>query len=174
MSDGLFGGILRLLRGNAPGGDRDRFEDLSPDLPDPDARRVAAGLQACLLGRGGRMATQGRTVALGRAYVALGQEGRRRFLDIVARDFAADGASTLAAVADLDEFGDWRGASGRYRMAAEAMEPPRRRLLRMFQEISGGDELLELMRSDLSETVSEDVALAELADDLDQLLSVLR
>ena len=169
MSDGIFGRILDKLRAGPPSMNRDRFDDLSPELPDADAGRVAAGLQACLMGSGGRVAVQGRVVALGHAYLALGADGRRRFLEIVARAFAADGASTLAAVADLDEFGEWRGLFGRHRMAAEALEPPRWRLLGMFGEIHGGDRLLMQMRDDLGEA-----AHAELAADLDRVLSSRR
>ncbi len=174
MSGGFLGAIFRALGSSSPNVDRDRFDDLSPDLADADAKRVAAGLLACLLGRGGRATSQRRCVALGRAYVALGPDGRRRFLHIIARDFAADGASTLAAVADLDEFNDWRGSFARHRMAAEAMEPPRRRLLRIFGDIPGGDGLLERMCADLRETTSADAGLAELATDLDQVLSARR
>lgn len=170
MSGGIFGAISRLLGSGSPNVDRDQFDDLSPDLADADAKRVAAGLQACLLGRGGRVATQRRCVVLGRAYVALGLDGRQRFLHIIARDFAADGASTLAAVADLDEFNNWRGPFARHQMAAEAMEPPRWRLMRMFVEIPGGDRLLERMRDDLAEAPGGDAALAELAADLDPIL----
>lgn len=174
MSGGFLGAILGLLRRAAPRGDRDRFDDLSPDLADADARRVATGLQACLLRRGGQVASHGRTVALGRAYVALRPGGRRRFLDIIARDFAADGASALAAIADLDEFDDWRGQLGRRRLAVEAMEPPRRRLLRTFLEIPGGDDFLERMRLDLAQPGPGEDALAELAVDLDLVLNARR
>jgi malonyl-CoA decarboxylase len=169
MSDGILGRILGFLRSGSSSADRDRFDDLSPELPDADAKRVAAGLEACLLGRGGQVTSRGRCLALGHAYLALGRAGRRRFLDIIARDFAADGASTLAAVADLDEFNDWRGTFGRHRMAAEALEPPRWRLLGMFAEIAGGDRLLARMRADLGEG-----AHAELAADLDRALSSRR
>ena len=174
MSGGFLGAIFRALGSSSPNVDRDRFDDLSPDLADADAKRVAAGLLACLLGRGGRATSQRRCVALGRAYVALGPDGRRRFLHIIARDFAADGASTLAAVADLDEFNDWRGPFAGHRMAAEALEPPRWRLLRTLGAVPGGDGLLERMRTDLREMASADSALAELATDLDQVLSARR
>ncbi len=169
MSDGIVGRILGFLRSGPPGAGRDRYEDLAPDLPDADAMRVAAGLKACLLGSGGRVTSRGRCLALGHAYLALAPDGRRRFLDIIARDFAADGASTLAAVADLDEFNDWRGMFGRHHMAAEALEPPRWRLLRMFGEIQGGDRLLARMRDDLDEA-----AHVELAADLDRVLGARR
>ncbi len=174
MSGGFLGAIFRALGSSSPNVDRDRFDDLSPELADADAKRVADGLLACLLGRGGKATSQRRCVALGRAYVALGSDGRRRFLRIIARDFAADGASTLAAVADLDEFSDWRGGFARNRMAAEAMEPPRRRLLRIFGDIPGGDGLLERMRTDLRETARAEAGLDELATDLDQVLSARR
>ncbi len=174
MTGGFLGKIFRLLGSGSTNVDRDQFDDLSPDLAGADAKRVAAGLQACLMGRGGRVTSQGRCVALGRAYVALGPDGRRRFLHIIARDFAVDGEATLAAVADLDEFNDWRGPFAGHRMAAEAMEPPRWRLLRIFGEIPGGDELLKQMRADLRQTASADAGLAELASDLDQVLSARR
>ena len=171
MSDGILGAILRLFQSDPSGGDRDLFEDLSPDLPEADAARVANGLKASLLGRGGHGATRRRVLALGNAYAALGPEGRRRFLAIVARDFAADGQATLAAVADLDEFNDWRGMFGRHRYAAEALVPPRRRLLGMFLEVTGGDKLLARMRADLPGAGTDPAALADLAEDLEALLS---
>ncbi len=174
MSGGIFGAIFRLLGSGPPNVDRDRFDDLSPDLAEADAKRVAAGLHACLLGRGGTAMSQRRCVALGRAYVALGPDGRRRFLDIIARDFATDGASALAAIADLDEFTDWRGPFARHRMAAEAMEPPRWRLLAMFGDIPGGAGLLRRMRADLREMAGADAELGELAADFDQVVSARR
>jgi len=174
MSGGIFGAISRLLGSGSPNVDRDQFDDLSPDLADADAKRVAAGLEACLLGRGGRVAAQRRCVFLGRAYKSLGPDGRQRFLHIIARDFAADGASTLAAVADLDEFNNWRGPFARHQMAVDAMEPPRWRLLRIFREIPGGDELLDRMRADLRETPGANAALAELAVEFDEVLSAPR
>ncbi len=174
MSDGILGRILGALRAGSSNVGRDRFDDLSPDLAGADAGRVTAGLEACLAGRGGRIASRDRCVALGHAYLALGPGGRRRFLDILARDFAAGGASSLAAVADLDEFNDWRGTFGRQRMAAEALEPPRWRLLGTFGEIPGGDRLLTRMGADLAAAASDDAGLGELAADLDQVLSARR
>ena len=173
MSGGLFSAISRMLGSRPPKVDRDLYDDLSPQLTDADATRVAAGLQACLLGRGGRAHSVGRCITLGRAYMALGLDGRRRFLDIVARDFAADGASTLASVADLDEFNDWRAPFARHKLAAESLELPRWRLLRMLGEIPDGDRLLEQMRADLGQLTSADAVLDELATELDEIISAL-
>ena len=174
MSGGIISAVFRMLGSGPPNVDRDLFDDLSPELTDTDATRVAAGLQACLLGRGGRAKSASRCIALGRAYVALGLDGRQRFLQIVARDFAADGASTLASVADLDEFNDWRSPFARHKLAAEALELPRWRLLRMLGEIPGGDGLLERMRADLRQLAGADAVLDELAIELDEILSALR
>ena len=174
MSGGIFSAISRMLGSGEPNVNRDPFDDLTPGLSDADAKRVAVGLRACLMGRGGRMSTQRRCVALGQAYVALEPDGRLRFLNIIARDFAPDGASTLAAVADLDEFNDWRGPGARHNAAIEALEPPRKRLLRIMAEIQGGDALLNRMGADLRELTSPDGKLAELATELDEVLSALR
>ena len=122
MSDGIFGRILGFLRSGPPGAGRDRYEDLAPDLPDADAMRVAAGLKACLLGSGGRVTARGRCLALGHAYLALAPDGRRRFLDIIARDFAADGASTLAAPASCSLAGESRSRTPPV-MASDGLSP---------------------------------------------------
>ena len=173
MSGALFSAISRMLGSRPSKVDRDLYNDLSPQLTDADATRVAAGLQACLLGRGGRVNSAGRCIALGRAYIALGLDGRRRFLDIIAQDFAADGASTLASVADLDEFNDWRSPFARYKLAAESLELPRWRLLRMLGETPGGDSLLKQMRSDLRLLTSAYAVLDDIATELDEIISVL-
>ena len=55
MTGGFLGKIFRLLGSGSTNVDRDQFDDLSPDLAGADAKRVAAGLQACLMGRGGRV-----------------------------------------------------------------------------------------------------------------------
>lgn len=168
MKEGLLGDLLRRL-GLEGAADRERFDTLDPDLPDADAARVSAGLRDCLMGRGGRAATRVRYVALGRAYVALGADGRRRYRDILARDFAADGAAAHEAIADLDEFGEWRGLFSRRYLTA-VMDPPRRRLLRAFHEIPGGPRLLELMRSEVRDEAADGTPLADLAGDLDEVL----
>ena len=173
MSGGLFSAISRILGSRSSKVARDLYDDLSPQLAAADATRVAVGLQACLLGRGGRANSAGRCIALGRAYMALGLDGRWRFLEIVARDFAADGASTLASVADLDEFNDWRAPFARHKLAAESLELPRWRLLRMLGETPDGDSLLELMRSDLEQLTGVNAVLDELATELDEIISAL-
>ena len=173
MSGGLFSAISRMLGSRSSKVDRDLYDDLSTQLTDADATRVAVGLQACLLGRGGRANSAGRCITLGRAYMALDLDGRWRFLEIVARDFAADGASTLASIADLDEFNDWRAPFARHKLAAESLELPRWRLLRMLGEIPDGDRLLEQMRADLGQLTSADAVLNELATELDEIISAL-
>lgn len=167
MSEGLLARVSRLLRPDGDG--RDRLDDLAPDLAGGDAARVSAALRHCLMARGGRLATRARTVTLARAYTALGADGRRRFRDILAHDFAADGASANAAVADLDEFGEWRGLFDRRRVLT-VMDSPRRRILRAFQEIPGGTRLLERMRSEVPAPAADATPLADLARDLDEVL----
>src|SRR4051812_48613364 len=65
---------------------------LAPDLEEADAELVRERMRACLEARGGEVSARARAADLGAIYLALNSLGRRRFLEILARDFGLDRA----------------------------------------------------------------------------------
>ena len=65
---------------------------LAPDLEEGDAELVRERMRACLEARGGEVSARARAADLGAIYLALSPVGRRRFLEILARDFDLDRA----------------------------------------------------------------------------------
>ena len=56
----------------------------APDLPEPDRARLAAQMRECLEARGGEVSARSRAAELGRIYLGLSPQGRRRFLATLA------------------------------------------------------------------------------------------
>ncbi len=144
---------------------------LQPDLPDDDAARLREQMRACLETRGGEVSARARAAALGRAYLALNETGRLRFLGVMARDFDVDRAGVDVAVGKLQGADD---AASRY--AAEAMlrhylEAPRVKLLTQFNALPEGIKFLVDMRADLLGPARSDPALKALEQDLKSLLA---
>src|SRR3546814_3367367 len=90
-----------------------------------------------------------RAAGLGRLYLEQGAEGRKRFLNVIAREFAVSGEAVDAAVEH------YRAAAGdAERMQAEselrrALQPPRLRLLTQFNGLPEGVKFLVDLRADL-------------------------
>ena len=172
MSENLlqrtFQRVLGQWRDIASGDDRAPF---SPDLPARDADRVRKQMRACLEGRGGEVSARGRAAALGRAYLSLTDEGRARFLRILATEFDTDRQAVTAAAAGLDELDDWGGRKRRERQLRAALEPPRLRLLTQFNALPDGVKFLVDMRATLLGLAAQDELFADLEADLKSLLA---
>ena len=172
MSENLlqrtFQRVLGQWRDIAAGDDR---APLSPDLPARDADRVRKQMRACLEGRGGEVSARGRAAALGRAYLSLTDEGRARFLRILATEFDTDRQAVTAAAAGLDELDDWGGRKRRERQLRAALEPPRLRLLTQFNALPDGVKFLVDMRATLLGLAAQDELFADLEADLKSLLA---
>jgi len=141
-----------------------------PELPDDDLKPLREQMRACLATRGGEVSARARAAALGHVYLALDQKGRRRFLEVLARDFDVDVTTVDAAVEEL------RAASGdKARHKAEAalrraLDAPRVRLLTQFNALPDGVKFLVDMRAELLKIKSHHPALAGLEQDLKALL----
>ncbi|HEY9548894.1 MAG TPA: malonyl-CoA decarboxylase [Kiloniellaceae bacterium] len=127
-------------------------------------------MRDCLEARGGEVSARMRAAALGRIYLEQGAEGRKRFLNVIAREFAVSGEAVDAAVEH------YRAAAGdAERMQAEselrrALQPPRLRLLTQFNGLPEGVKFLVDLRADLLALRSDDPYLQGLDDDLRELL----
>src|SRR5215469_1728064 len=73
---------------------------VDPDLSDRDADRVRESIRATLAARGGELAARSEAASLGTHYLNLSDEGRRRFLHILA-EFDLDRATVDQAVAEM-------------------------------------------------------------------------
>jgi malonyl-CoA decarboxylase len=155
------------VAGSVKGGETLPF---APDLSGDDPERLAAQMKACLDARGGEVSARARAAALGREYLALSGEGRRRFLKVMADRFGPDRARVDAAIATLAT------ADASARPAAElalrtALEPPRVRLLAQFNALPEGIKFLVDLRAELAGMVAGDPGLAALEADLKALLT---
>ena len=119
------------------------------EAPQPDD---LAGLKElmreCLEARGGEVSARLRAAELGEAYLKLDAADRRRFLEMLAQDFACDPAVVAAAVAK------WQQAEGGARLAAEealrrALQPPRVKLVTQFTTLPAGVKFVVDLRADL-------------------------
>ena len=147
-----------------------RSLDLKPDLPPSDQDILVAQMRDCLDARGGEVTARARAANLGRAYMGLKAEGRRRFLQLMATKFDTDHVKVDAAIAEVqnaEELSARKAAETRLR---NALSPPRMRLLTQFNGLSEGVKFLVDLRAELIDWAKEDQDLADLQEDLRRLL----
>lgn len=165
---------LRALRGlwRDIAGSRDgELAPVQPDLPADDADRLRDQMHACLEARGGEVSARARAAALGRAYLQLNDEGRERFLRILAADFATDRAAVDAAMARVAAAGNGGGRIAAEAALKAALEPPRLRLLTQFNALPEGVKFLVDMRAEMMALARTDPLLGGLEADLKALLA---
>jgi len=143
---------------------------LQPDLPDEDAKRLAEQMHACLETRGGEVSARARAAALGRAYMALNNTGRERFLKVMATDFDVEREKVDAAIDMVRSAKDDAARHKAERALRAALEPPRVRLLTQFNALPEGVKFLVDMRASLLDLIRSEPALIPLEADLKGLL----
>ena len=146
-------------------------EGVAPDLPDADADRVRQQIDACLEARGGEVSARARAAELAETYLVLDLTGRRRFLEILVRDYDVEPAAVDTAILARQEAEDAGGRRRAESYLREALVPPRIKLVRQFNELSQGVKFLVDLRAELMIFAAEDVRLQELDADIHALLT---
>lgn len=141
------------------------------DLPEEEAGAIRQQMQECLEARGGDVSARARTANLARTYLGLNLAGRKRFLEILARDFAVDRGRLTDAVLDYHAASDDRALLAAQCRLGETLIPPRVRLLTQFNSLPDGIKLLVDMRKELLARAGEDPWLDSLEADLRGLLA---
>ena len=144
---------------------------LRADLPPEDADRLRQQFRDCVEAKGGEVSARARAASLGRTYLGLSSDGRRRFLQILAEDFDTDQAAVDAAIAVLHAANEPVARRSAERALRQVLLPPRRRLLTHFNALPEGVKFLVDLRADLMTMAREDSTLALLEDDLKNLLT---
>ncbi|GAA0568150.1 malonyl-CoA decarboxylase [Caenispirillum bisanense] len=143
---------------------------LRPDLPEEDAVKVRAQMQACLEGRGGDVSARARAADLGRAFLSLDSHGRERFLRLMAADFDTDHGAVLACCAALSKAETVEQRARAEQALRAQLEAPRVRLLTQFNALPDGVKFLVDMRAELMPLARRSRDLGGLEGDLKALL----
>ncbi len=136
------------------------------ELAERDVPRLRATLAACAEARGGETSTRKRVAELAQLYARLGNEGKTRFLNLLA-GFAVRPSVFAEPLAALPNASDIPAAASRLR---DALEPPWLKILRSFNVLEDGTKFLVDLRADLLERTRESPALRPLEADLRELL----
>ena len=164
---------LRGMWGKIASGTEDVFSSKtawSPDLDERDQERLIEQMRACLEARGGEVSARGRAAALGHAYLALNETGRKRFLKVIADTFDIERRQVDEAVIALQGARDpdkRRAAEAKLRRSLMA---PRVKLLTQFNALPEGVKFLVDLRNELIDWSKGDPSLSDLEADLKSLL----
>lgn len=140
------------------------------DLPIEDLPRLRAQIQLCLEMRGGEVSARAETAILGSSYLELNDEGRSRFLKLLATDFDVDTAKVEHAIECWHQSEDVADRYANIQQFRQALEAPRLQLLTQFNELPEGVKFLVDMRAELMALKNDDPAIAALEGDLKRLL----
>ncbi len=142
-----------------------------PDLPDDDLARLRDQMAACLEGKGGEVSARTRAARLGHVYLALDDTGKERYLRTLNDEFSVPTDLVDAAVSDYQAAADPVARSKAEAGLREALESPRLKLLRQFNDLPDGVKFLVDMRATLLPLSRKDPSLRPLEQDLKHLLS---
>jgi malonyl-CoA decarboxylase len=143
---------------------------MQPDLPKIDAERLLEQMHACLETRGGEVSARARAAALGRAYLALNDVGKIRFLQVLAENFGVDHRAVDEAIHALRQTTEPVSRSIAEQNLRKTLEAPRIKLLIQFNALPEGVKFLVDMRADLLGLARDDKTLKGLEHDLKGLL----
>ncbi|QEQ98148.1 malonyl-CoA decarboxylase [Neptunomonas concharum] len=143
--------------------------NLSPELSKDDEQTLKLWIDHCLADKGGEVAARVRAATLGRSYLALSSEGQLRFLKVLSQHYDTDCQQVEQQISQ------WQTAAAEDRAEAalhlrKALEPPRMKLLKLFNELPEGIKFLVDMRAQLLSLKSEHPELKPLEEDLKRLL----
>ncbi len=140
---------------------------------EPEA--LKAFMTECLEARGGEVSARMRAAELGETYLELDGAGRRRFLEVLAEEFALDDAALDAAIEAYQQAaqppGDPEAKRKSERRLRLASTPTRIKLLTQFNALPEGIKFLVDLRADLLELPDRTPALDDLDADLRELLA---
>ncbi len=143
-----------------------------PDLPKSDTQIITQRIEECLRERGGEVSARARAADLGRLYLGLSAEGRRRFLKILAGGFGVDREPMHEALAAYESAGDDPVALAKAENRLRGALVSRRfRLLTQLTALPEGFKFLVDLRAELLSLLDGDPALLPLEQDLQRLLS---
>ena len=175
MKSGFWDRAIRNLRSvwHAIGSPDNYFSEtlFSPDLSEIDRERLIEQMQECLATRGGEVSARSRAVALGYAYLALNEFGRKRFLGVLASEFGPDEETVNKAVARLINLRDPAERTAVEKNLRKSLEAPRTHLLTQFNALPEGVKFLVDMRTELISWAHQDASLGAVEDDLKGLLT---
>lgn len=146
-------------------------EAVRPSLPDADLRYFNRQIAACLEPKGGEVTARANTVELGKIYLRLNAEGRRKFFLLLADRYDIDHEEVqhkAALLAKLVETEDRRRAENALRKVLDA---PRTTLFRQFNALPDGFKFLVDMRSEMLAASREEPAIKAVEQDLKHVLS---
>ena len=168
----LWDRTLRRIRRIWPLGDPGKLQHLiDTDLPESDLQLLRDKIDSCLNGHGGEVSARARAAELGETYLVLNGEGRRRFLEILAREYDVDNDAVEEAITRRRAVTDSIQRQGYTLELRNLLEPPRTKLLRQFNELQEGVKFLVDLRAELIPWTRENPELKALDQDVYRLLS---
>jgi len=141
-----------------------------PDLPDSDLETLRKQMLACLNNKGGEVSARAEAAKLGQVYLALDETGRKRFLNVLAREFDTDPAQVDAAMDAVQLAEDENDRRDAEYLLKKSLDAPRTKLLTQFNALPDGVKFLVDMRAELLRFSKEDQALKALERDLRAIL----
>lgn len=163
---------LRIIRDIWPLGERDELRDrVQQDLPESDLDKVRRAIDGCLEGKGGEVSARSRAAELGRAYLDLNREGRKRFLELLAREYCVDNVAVERAIEERSTISTPFELQEANHKLKNLLSAPRTKLLGQFNELPDGVKFLVDMRAELLPLVKKDAELKPFDRDMHRLLA---
>ncbi len=148
-------GAWRVIAGVAKG----KSDVVRPDLPDEDIQALKMQIRDCLEARGGEVSARARAANLGRTYLSLNADGRRRFLGVLARAVDIEPRPVEEAMAALQGATHEDARRRAERGLRVALRPPRFVLFKQFTALPEGVKFLVDLRAELLQFRQHDDAL---------------
>jgi malonyl-CoA decarboxylase len=144
---------------------------MQPDLPKSDSERLLKQMHSCLETRGGEVSARARAAALGRAYLALNNVGKVRFLHVLAENFGVDHEAVDRAIQVLQQTSEPISRSKAEQSLRKTLEATGLKLLVQFNALPEGVKFLVDMRADLLGPARNNKILKNFEYDLKGLLT---
>ena len=144
--------------------------ELAPELPESDVARLKVQIHECLEAKGGEVTARARAANLGRTYLSLNPQGRRKFLGVLAREVHVDRDRVESAVADWQRAGTDDEKQHAERRLRVALRTPRFTLYKQFTALPDGVKFLVDLRAEVLEFRKQDELLGVLEAELKSLL----
>lgn len=146
------------------------YHDIRPSVPKEDMELLRGYMKKCLDRRCGEVTARVHTADLGRTYLKLNEMGRRKFLKLLADEFALDDKKLAVLAKDYAKAADDKEKLRIEIALRDALVSPRSTILRQFTDLPDGFKFLINMRADLLPLVGNDVSLKGLECDLKSVL----